>query len=400
MAQKPKASESVGVDGIMDTVKRASLSLQGRPVNLDDTIQAREWMLALSIIAAALATLFALPVWAQTQANTTETIEGLHKVADMMEPVYEFFVSDSAAKQFPNAPASKKRVPPSDQDYADHYRKMKDVTGLFLRLASEQQISRATDYVGQVYETVKLPKPPTLQVAIEEAEKRRIPNLTMSVASSLRVAFYHAWQGLAADVRYGPIIDNPKFYDAVKPPTSGMELLRNTKWALDNDALLRVDFFTSENMKRFLGMAAPVIRTLDDITVRWETKPSAADLAALPPDVAERARCIYIVKGSLQADGNLKSGNLDFNCNYVPNRAYPTFDEVVEVFGHRWRSAWEVNGPPLHGMPPPPTAAHGNEDMVYEFRGAPYRGRHVWRQVLARFGPDASFGGFSLSEAF
>ena len=38
MARKPKASEPVGVDEIMDTVKRALLSLQGRPVTLDDTI--------------------------------------------------------------------------------------------------------------------------------------------------------------------------------------------------------------------------------------------------------------------------------------------------------------------------------------------------------------------------
>jgi hypothetical protein len=40
MARKPKTSEPVGVDEIMDTVKRALLSLQGRPVSLDDTIQA------------------------------------------------------------------------------------------------------------------------------------------------------------------------------------------------------------------------------------------------------------------------------------------------------------------------------------------------------------------------
>jgi hypothetical protein len=38
MARKPKASDPVGVDEIMDTVKRALLSLQGRPVTLDDTI--------------------------------------------------------------------------------------------------------------------------------------------------------------------------------------------------------------------------------------------------------------------------------------------------------------------------------------------------------------------------
>jgi hypothetical protein len=48
MALKPKASEPVGVDEIMDTVKRALLSLQGRPVSLDDTIQAR----ALSALSA------------------------------------------------------------------------------------------------------------------------------------------------------------------------------------------------------------------------------------------------------------------------------------------------------------------------------------------------------------
>jgi hypothetical protein len=40
MARKPKASEPVGVDEIMDTVKRALLSLRGQPVSLDDTIQA------------------------------------------------------------------------------------------------------------------------------------------------------------------------------------------------------------------------------------------------------------------------------------------------------------------------------------------------------------------------
>jgi hypothetical protein len=40
MARKPKASEPVGVDEIMDTAKRALLSLQGRPVSIDDTMQA------------------------------------------------------------------------------------------------------------------------------------------------------------------------------------------------------------------------------------------------------------------------------------------------------------------------------------------------------------------------
>jgi hypothetical protein len=40
MARKSKSSEPVGVDEIMDTVKRALLSFEGRPVSLDDTIHA------------------------------------------------------------------------------------------------------------------------------------------------------------------------------------------------------------------------------------------------------------------------------------------------------------------------------------------------------------------------
>jgi hypothetical protein len=278
---------------------------------------------------------------------------------------------------------------------------MKEATALFVRLAPEPLVSQAIGEVRELFAKRHLPKPATLQEAVELCDRLRVADLTFGVAQTLKLSSYHAGQGLAADEKYGPIIDNPNFYGAVTPPTSSMELLRNAKWAFDHDALLRVDFFTSENMKRFFGVAAPVVRTLNDIKVRWEIKPSAASLAALPPEVAENARCVYVVEGSLEADGNLKSGLLDFGCNYVPNRRYPTFEEVVEVFGHRWRSALEVNGlQPRQGIPPPPTAPHGNEDMIYEFPGTPYRGRHVWRHLLVRFAPDASFVNFSLSEAF
>jgi hypothetical protein len=352
------------------------------------------------IIATVLAIVFALSASAQRREITTESIESLHHASDVMRDAEQFFRRESATKMFPDAPASKNRVPLHEQDFADNFNKMKAATDLFLRFASEPFISRAIESIGHVFESSGLPKPATIESAIEQCDRQRSTDLSASVATSLSVSFYHAWQGQAADAKFGPIIDNPTFYAVVRPPTSGMELLRNAKWALDHDALLRVDFFTSENMKRFFGATAPVIRTLEDILVRWEVKPSAAALAALPPNAAESARCIYIVQGSLQADGNLKSANLDFNCDYSPNREYPTFDEVVEVFGHRWRSAWEVNGPRLHGMPPTPTAPHGNEDMIYEFPGAPYRGHHVWRRLLVRFAPDATFENFSLYEGF
>jgi hypothetical protein len=40
MARKPRTSEPAGVDEIMDAVRRALPSVAGRPVSIDDTIQA------------------------------------------------------------------------------------------------------------------------------------------------------------------------------------------------------------------------------------------------------------------------------------------------------------------------------------------------------------------------
>jgi hypothetical protein len=208
---------------------------------------------------------------------------------------------------------------------------------------------------------------------------------------------HQAWQGEAANEKFGSIIDHPQFYGAVTPPTSGMDLLRNAKWALDHNALLRVDFFTPQNMKRFMGTAAPVFRFLDRIEVRWEFKPSASELASLPTDVAAYAKCIYGANRYQETDGSLKQASLYFECNYQ-NRNYPTFDEVVKVFGNEWWPGWEVFGPPSHGWPSPATAPHGNDEMVYDFEGVPYRDGLARRRALVGFLPDASFKSFSLAE--
>ena len=80
----------------------------------------------------------------------------------------------------------------------------------------------------------------------------------------------------------------PNFYGAVRPTTSSMELLRNAKWALEHDAPLRVDFFTSENMKRFFGEAAPVVRTLDGISARLGDEAFGSESCGLAAQRRER----------------------------------------------------------------------------------------------------------------
>jgi hypothetical protein len=46
----------------------------------------------------------------------------------------------------------------------------------------------------------------------------------------------------------------------------------SVKWSLDRDALLRIDFYTPENLKRFFGAAAPVFRTPTSWQAQWVSR--------------------------------------------------------------------------------------------------------------------------------
>ena len=46
-------------------------------------------------------------------------------------------------------------------------------------------------------------------------------------------------------------ISAEELYSAVKKPTTLLELLHNTKYVVNHDFLLREDFYTEDNLKRF-----------------------------------------------------------------------------------------------------------------------------------------------------
>jgi hypothetical protein len=354
-------------------------------------------VMASVIFTAILATLFALSATAQTRDYSTETIDGLHRAAELMESVADFFWGEWAAKAFPDSRTSKSHVPASERDFVDNCRKMKEAASLFLRFAQAPLIADAIASAGESFEALRLPRPPTVQDAVAVCDKRRNLEVTKLVARTLHLSFNDAWQSQAADAKYGPIIDNLRFYGAIARPSTAMDLLRNIKWALDHDAVLRDDFFTRENMKRFFGTAAPVKRTLDRIQARWEFKPSEPELAAMPSNFARFAKCIYAV-GRLQPANREIEGGITISCNY-DNSGYPTFDDVRRVFGEKWQDGLKVFGPPLHGPPLPPTAPHGNQAMVYDFDGAQYPlGSKVRRRLSVEFRPNASLTSLSLSE--
>jgi hypothetical protein len=340
---------------------------------------------ALGIIAAVLVCQSTLSASAQTTEKTSSAVESLHRAADLMRPTVDFFVNEIRVGLVPD----KSRVPPSEQDFAGNYRKMEEAAGLIQRFAPAPFVSRAIAEVGSSFEGTRLPRPPTLREAAERCDRQRNPELTAVVAMSLAQFADFSWQSEAADAKYGPIVDNPAVYGEMTPPASPVKLLRNAKWVLDHDAVLRADFFTPQNMERFFGMAEPVLRTLDQIHARWEVKPLEKELAALPPAVVGLlAKCTYGADRFQDADGSLKGGKLYFECNY-PNPAYPTLDDVIRVFG-----------PPSYGPPLPLAPPKGSEILLYDFGGAPYLGRKVKRELSFKLGRDASFKEFVLSETF
>jgi hypothetical protein len=355
-----------------------------------------KWTTPLGVFVAVWAMLFTLSGWAQTKEHSTESIEGLRHATDLANSAADFFVGESAVKTFPNAPANKNHITPSEQQFAESYVKMKEATSLFLKYADPPLVSAAVDKAGDAFKMRGFPRPRMLLEAVEQCAKLRNLDLSWAVANSLRGSMYQAWQGQAATAKFGTIVDNPAFYMDVKLPTSAKEVLRNVKWALDHDALLRVDFFTPESMDRFFGVAAPMIRSLDGIRANGEMEFSLKGLTDLPKNFAVNAKCTYSVGGALESDGSLKEGSLAFFCNYI------TFDDVELVFGDKWQAGWMVFGPPPpHSLPFPATAPHGNETMVYDFDGPPYyRGRQVQRRLVVEFAPDASLKALQLSEGF
>src|SRR5229473_4087996 len=89
----------------------------------------------------------------------------------------------------------------------------------------------------------------------------------------------------------------------------------------------------------------------------------------------------------VRATRRTRSGRLYFECDYYPNNA-PTFDEVVRVFGDKWKDHGPL--PPARARSWPPAAApHGNEALTYVFDDALRLGRQVHGKLEVDFAPDA-----------
>ena len=343
-------------------------------------------MLARSLLATLAtmlaATMVVLSATAQTpERSSAEAIEALDRGVNLMDSTMIWRHQLSG---------------PNEEDIEDQYKKIREATALFMRFAGERFVTMAIEGIQYWFDDLRLHDPSvvvprTIEEAVQECHERRDRELTAKVAATLADALEHARKDKVAEAKYGPIVDNPEYYRAIKSPMSGLDLLRNVKWAIDHDALLRIDFFTSENMKRFFGVSAVVFREIAAGESKWRSPMRRAN---------PQTGCLYQVE--LSWIGDAQSASLTVDCN-SSHSISPTFDDVVRTFSENWQPDPKVSPEGVHirGLSsqgavkgvhrPPPTGPQGYDNLIYT-----YVVPHFTRMLRVFLGDDANFKGLQV----
>jgi hypothetical protein len=288
-------------------------------------------MLARSLLATLAtmlaATMVVLSATAQTpERSSAEAIEALDRAVNLMDSTMIW---------------RHQSYGPDEEDIEDQYKKIREATALFMRFAGERFVTMAMEGIEYWFDDLRLHDPSvvvprTVEEAVQKCHERRDRELTVKVAATLADALENARKDKVAEAKYGPIVDNPEYYRAIKSPMSGLDLLRNVKWAIDHDALLRIDFFTSENMKRFFGVSATVFREIAAGQSKWRSSMRQGN---------PKTGCLYQVE--LSWAGGAQSAFLTVDCN-SSHSISPTFDDVVRTFGENWQPDPKVSPEGVH----------------------------------------------------
>lgn len=158
-----------------------------------------------------------------------------------------------------------------------------------------------------------------------------------------------------------------QFYSKIVTPVTLIDLFRNFKIAMDGDLLLRDDFYTEDNLRRFSGGKRIV----------WGRGPPNAR-----GDIADFGSMVK----DAQYDGRTWAGlGIQFSQNFNEDRVavtgwlltigYPnsvSFSEIEAIFGTSWENRTLLVTPP-HGPPPLPAiiyksgSASLRREMVFSF---------------------------------
>jgi formylglycine-generating enzyme required for sulfatase activity len=161
-----------------------------------------------------------------------------------------------------------------------------------------------------------------------------------------------------------------ELYSSVKQPTTPLELLQNIKVVLDHDLLLREDFYTENNLKRFFAGQKVVLRYGGS---RGENPSvSVSQFGSMVESVKSGGLVLegiqFNFRRTVQSDNHVKA-----YLYFAVLTSDISFANVEQVFGTAWK--YDYRSPHRRQAPPSPTLPQGNARISYTVDHAAAKGR-------------------------
>jgi len=160
---------------------------------------------------------------------------------------------------------------------------------------------------------------------------------------------------------------NSNCYSIMSTPRNAIELLQNIRYAVDNDLLLRKDFYTLDIFIKFIGAdnTFGVYKEPQSDQDKFQIGGRRFGYAVVASATEETTLVGANYGGGWRKniDANEHSGVLNLGFSRSVNKGAISFEDVEKVFGKKWTLPKEV---PVH-PPPPSTAKYGNYTLLYRF---------------------------------
>lgn len=181
-----------------------------------------------------------------------------------------------------------------------------------------------------------------------------------------------------------------KNYTVVEPPTTLLEILKNTTLSLKQNRLLNADFYSNENLRQILG-GEQITRSGETPSAQKATILGFARIAKpFETNGLSFDSVMCTIDWNTKVDGN-KFGRIQVIFN-VSNSAL-SFEKIEGQFGSSWLSDPALTATPPLAPVPPRNSLHGYERIKYIMNT-----RNLNRYIVMTFRYDGTLGSATFSE--
>lgn len=268
---------------------------------------------------------------------------------------------------------------------------------VFQKVAPEFLLATSLERLQPLLAVSGLQRPKSLSEVIQECRLKCTSAGASLIVGSLANSMREALEHLKASDQFGPIQSKAGFYASVLRPVTSVDLLLNLKFIYENDVLLEADFYTLENLERFLGRKpAGLRRTFDGgFYARWPVNDDGSGRGFRDTFSEDFSLRSFEMRGNPKLSASdLPKGrqgllNLLYNDSEL---SVPTFSQVQQILGTAWRAEGEK--PPLLDDP------HGSARIVYSSTTKASDGAVNVRRIRINFAPGWRLLSFELTERY